>query len=120
MNFMAELSEVWGMDADLTWASAGNPLPYFERAFCQVEALIVETCRARSCTYAELLEGVRKADPVLVEEYLSTFNQVDCDVYGKWCSGELTEDEYQLFCTRVDRWRDSASRMSKIVERVPV
>jgi hypothetical protein len=123
MNIMAELLEAWTSKRKtgglMMRQLAGNPLPHFEQAFRQVHAMIVGTCQKRQCTYAELLEDARNADPATVERYFELFESVDCDVYGKWCAGTLTVEEYTLFCGHVDEWKDSTSRMIKTLEGIP-
>ena len=99
---------------------AANPLPYFEQAFQYVQTLIVDTYKSQNCTYPELLEEVRKVDPDIVGRYFQFFNTVDCNIYGKWCSGTLTLEEYDTFCRAVDEWKVVTSRMIKMVERKPV
>ncbi len=120
MNIMAELSEVWSAKSKTTASNldglAANPLPYFEQAFQYVQTLIVETYKSRNCTYAELLEEVRKVDPGNVGRYFQLFDTVDCDVYGKWCSGTLTLEEYDTFCRAVDEWKDVTVRMIGILK----
>lgn len=124
MNLMAELSEVWSSRSNQRPAKSGglggNPLPYFEEAFQYVESVIVQAYKSRNCTYAEMLEEVRKIDPGIVTRYFELFDAVDCDVYGKWCSGTLTLEEYNLFCRTVDEWKEITSRMIGTIERIPV
>ncbi len=124
MNIIAELSEVWSARSKTRpgmsdgWVS--NPLPYFEEAFQYVQGVIVQAYKSRNCTYAEMLEGIRKVDPGIVTKYFELFDAVDCDIYGKWCSSTLTSEEYNLFCRTVDEWKDIASRMIRMIERMPV
>ncbi len=124
MNIIAELSEVWssrgGQSPGKPDGSGGNPLPYFEEAFQCIQSVIVQAYKSRNCTYAEMLEEARKIDPGIVTRYFELFDAVDCDVYGKWCSGTLTAEEYDLFCRRVDEWKDITSRMIRMIERIPV
>jgi hypothetical protein len=123
MNIMAELCEAWTAGSKTrpgnSDGSVGNPLPYFEQAFQYVQRLIVETYKFRNCTYAEMLEEVRKIDPGIVTKYFELFDAVDCDIYGKWCTGALSTEEYELFCRTVDDWKDMTSRMIRALERVP-
>jgi hypothetical protein len=123
MNVMAELSKVWS-----SWRNqrppmpdglGSNPLPYFEEAFEYVQSVIVQTYKSRNCTYAELLEEARDADPSIITRYFELFDAVDCDVYGKWCAGTLTTEEYDQFCRIVDEWKEITSRMIRTIERRP-
>lgn len=121
MNIMAELSEVWGATNRSTSVETdgpvSNPLPYFEAAFHLIQAAITQSCIARNCTYAELIEEARKVEPGVVERYFELFDTVDCDVYGRWCSGSLTHQEYQRFCGVVDDWKEVTMRMIQTVKR---
>jgi hypothetical protein len=122
MNVLAELSVVWNSRADQDYVKhqlRGNPLPYFESAFRCVQRLIVKAYTSRNCTYAELLEAIRRVAPGIVAEYFELSNAVDCDVYGKWCTGKLSTKEYELFCKTVDAWKDITSRMIETLERIP-
>jgi hypothetical protein len=123
MNIMTELSEVWSAKCKTSPctsdASVANPLPYFEEAFHYVEDVITQAYKSRNCTYAELLEEVQKVDPKIAARYFELFDAVDCDVYGKWCSGILTIEEYDLFCKMVDEWKEITSKMIKTIERMP-
>jgi hypothetical protein len=122
MNVLAELSVVWNSRTDHGFGKTslgGNPLPYFEDAFKSVQNMVLEAYTARNCTYAEMLEAIRKADSEIVARYFELFDAVDCDVYGKWCAGALSAEEYDLFCRTVDDWKDITSKMIRTLERVP-
>ena len=124
MNIIAELSEVWSARSKtrpgMSDGSVANPMPYFEEAFQYVQGVIVQAYKSRNCTYAEMLEEIRKVDPSVVTRYFELFDAVNCDVYGKWCCGTLTAEEYDQFCRTVDEWKEITSRMIKTIERVPV
>ena len=120
MNIMVELSEVWSARNKTasfkTDELVTNPLPYFEETLEFIQTLIVQTYKARNCTYAELLEDVRKIDPDIVNKYFELFDALDCDVYGRWCTGMLTLQEYQTFCRTVDEWKEITKIMIETIK----
>ena len=116
MNILAELGEIWGKkDNSAILCEDGevsNPLIYFELAYKLIHAAITKVCVDRNCTYAELLEEIRKIDPEIIEKYFELFEIVDCDVYGKWCTGDLMLEEYKRYCSTVDEWKEVTMRMT--------
>ena len=91
-----------------------NPSPRFEKVLAEVATAIREECRQRKCTYPELLEDIRKIDPQIIKRFLELEHAINCDVYGRWCAGTLTEEELQEFYQNVEEWRASAIEMLKV------
>lgn len=121
MNIMAELSEVWTSRRKscdiITRGFVENPLPYFERAFQQVQGMIVRAYTTRNCTYAELLEDARKVDPATVKRYYELFDVVDCDILRKWVDGRLTAEALAAFYEDVESWKKSARDLLTLHQR---
>ncbi len=82
-----------------------NPSPRFEKVFAEVTTAIREECRQRKCTYPELLEDIRKIDPVIIKRFFELEHAIDCDVYGRWCGGTLTKEGLREFYRAIEGWR---------------
>lgn len=121
MNIIAELSEVWrGRNVSSPAKLDGfvaNPLPYFEDAWLYVHSLFLQECNIRNCTFAELLDEIEMIESDAVESYFQLLDRIDCDVYGKWCSGELTSEEHNTFCALVDDWKQTVVRMIQLLHK---
>ena len=90
-----------------------NPLPYFEKVFAEVTMAIREECRQRKCSYAELLEDIRKIDPAIIERFFELHDAIACDVYGRWCDGSLTVEKLQDFYRTLEEWQVLVIEMLK-------
>ncbi len=119
MNIIAELSELWSgknlSNPIIPDGFVANPLPYFEAAWLYVHSRFLQECNIRNCTFAELLDEIKMLESDAVESYFQLLDRIDCDVYGKWCSGELTGEERNVFCALVDDWKQTVVRMIQLL-----
>ncbi len=115
MDLLSEIRKLKSKWQDPILDSAGveNPIPYHDRAYQEVMDAIECYCRHHRVSRAEFLEDLRRKHEDLVERFLTLSDAVDCDVFGKWCEGTLTEEELQKFYQNVEEWRTTAMTMLK-------
>ncbi len=115
MDLLSEIRKLKAQPQGPILDSAGveNPIPFHDRAYQEVMDAIECYCRHHRVSRAEFMEDLRRKHEDLVERFLTLSDAVDCDVFGKWCEGSLTEEELQKFYQNVEEWRTTAMTMLK-------
>jgi len=93
---------------------SSSPLALFQRAHAQVAATIKNECMSRGLSYAELLAEIRRTDPLIVDQYLMSSDSVNCDIYGRWVNGTITEEGFQQFTRLVEQWLSTTMEMLQV------
>ena len=88
-----------------------NPLPYWEKAFSESIVLVQGYCKEKGITFAELMDDCQHFSPASVKEYFQLSDDIDCDIFGRWCDGRLSDQELRSFHYLVDKWKQAVRNL---------
>jgi len=58
-------------------------------------------------TWTEMVAEVRSVAPHLVRDYWRAHDSADCDIYGRWLSGQASERDLEKFRHRLAEWESA-------------
>lgn len=94
-------------------SSLQDPRVVHQEILNQIVASVQSHERASGRTWAEILHEVEAVAPELVQKYDESYEAADCDIYGRWKSGAMTQGDLDRFKIALNAWQQATLELLK-------
>ena len=82
-----------------------NPVSLLNNAIQEVNTLFEDLTKNFPVSFSEYENFIHETDTKLSDELRTLWDEIDCDIYGRFLAGKLLEEEYVKWKKALMRWK---------------